>query len=92
MLHLISFVQAAQVLFSILRDPEHYISTLDISGNDLAADQFELMRVSLANNKSLISVDVRRNPGCAQAVKAIAEIERIVHQNEYYSRRAGGNV
>eukprot|EP01033_Poteriospumella_lacustris_P008109 gene8109-5837_t len=79
--------QAAQVLLSILRDPEHHITTLDISGNELTADQFELMRVSLSNNKSLTSVDVRKNPGCTQAAKAVAEIERIAHQNEYYSRR-----
>lgn len=77
---------------SILRDPEHHITTLDISGNELTADQFELMRVSLSNNKSLISVDVRKNPGCAQAAKAVAEIERIAHQNEYYSRRATGQL
>ena len=58
--------QSAQVLFSILRDPEHHLQTLDISGNDLDAEQFELMRISMANNRSLTSLDLRRNPGFSE--------------------------
>jgi hypothetical protein len=83
--------QTSQVLFSILRDPEHNITALDISGNEFAAEHFELMRVSLANNRVLTSVDVRRNTGSAQAVKSIAEIERMVHNNEYQARKAAGH-
>lgn len=79
--------QASQVLFSILRDPEHNIQTLDISGNEFTAEHFELMRISLSNNKSLTSLDVRRNPGCGEAAKAISEIERVVHGNEHEARR-----
>lgn len=55
--------QSSQVLFSILRDPEHNITTLDISGNEFTSEHFELMRISMSNNKSLISLDCRRNPG-----------------------------
>jgi hypothetical protein len=65
---------------------------LDLSGNELTADQFELMRVSLTNNRSLLSVDLRMNTGSAQAAKAIAEIERLVHQNEYHTRKAAGHL
>lgn len=55
--------QAAQILFSILRDPEHNLQILDISGNDLNAEHFEQMRLAMSTNSSLISLDMRRNPG-----------------------------
>ena len=55
--------QAAQILFAILRDPEHGVETVDISGNELNAEHFEQMRLALATNSSLTSLDMRRNPG-----------------------------
>lgn len=44
------------------------------------------MRVSMATNKSLVSLDLRKNPGCLDAVKAISEIEKYVHYNEHASK------
>jgi Ran GTPase-activating protein (RanGAP) involved in mRNA processing and transport len=79
--------QAAQTIFSVLRDQEHKIRKLDISGNDFDANQFEMMRLSLGANKSLISVDVRNNPGTKDAERAINEIEKIVHNNEINCRK-----
>lgn len=67
------------MLFSILRDPEHNIQTLDISGNEFNAEQFELMRISMTNNKSLISLDLRRNPGCSEGNVALYKIN-VVHR------------
>eukprot|EP01038_Epipyxis_sp_PR26KG_P004101 gene4101-5851_t len=55
--------QSAQTLCSIIRDPEHNLQILDISGNELNADHFELMKVSIANNRTLTSLDLRKNPG-----------------------------
>lgn len=51
------------MLCSILRDPEHKLQTLDVSGNELTADSFELMRLSMTNNRTLTSLDIRNNPG-----------------------------
>lgn len=83
--------QSIQTLCSILRDPEHHVTALDVSGNDFTADHFELMRMSLNSNKALISIDLRSNPGYAQAARAVEEIEKIVHSNEYQSRKAAGH-
>jgi Leucine-rich repeat (LRR) protein len=58
---------SAQVLFTIIRDPEHNLQTLDISGNELDNEQFELMRASINNNKTLTSLDMRRNPGYSES-------------------------
>jgi len=83
--------QAAQTLFSIIRDPEHKMQSLDISGNDFTGSHLELLRLSLANNKSLTSIDMRHNPGFSEAEKAVSEIERIAHTNEHNARRANGH-
>lgn len=78
--------ESAQSLFSIIRDPEHRLAMLDISGNDFIAEHFELLRLSLARNTSLISLDTRYNPGYTEATNAVAEIEKIVHTNEFHVR------
>jgi len=57
-----------------------------MSGNEFTAEHFELMRISMSNNKSLTNLDIRRNPGCTEAIKAIEEIEKCVHQNEHQAR------
>eukprot|EP01039_Chlorochromonas_danica_P009810 gene9810-10852_t len=79
--------QTAQVLFSIIRDPEHHLQVLDISGNQFTAEHFDLMRLSLSNNKTLISLDLRNNPGYEIGSKAIAEIEKIIYQNETQNKK-----
>jgi hypothetical protein len=48
---------------AILRDPEHGLQSLDVSGNDLTAEHLEQMRLSMANNRNLFSIDLRSNPG-----------------------------
>ncbi len=55
--------QSAQTLFAIIRDPEHHLEVLDISGNNLSAEHFEMMRLSIVNNQVLTSLDMRNNPG-----------------------------
>ncbi len=78
--------QSAQALFSIIRDPEHRLAVLDISGNDFQAEHFELLRLSMAHNQTLIGLDLRYNPGYGEATKAVAEIEKMVHTNEFHVR------
>ena len=58
-----------QTLLAILRDPEHNLKTLDVSGNDLTSDHFEQMRLCMASNKTLTSLDIRSNPGYAEGNK-----------------------
>lgn len=84
-------MQAAQTLFSIVRDPEHRLQSLDVSCNEFAAEHFELMRLSLSANKTLTSLDMRHNPGYAEATRAVTEIERHVHHNEILYRRSTGH-
>ena len=83
--------QSAQTLFSIIRDTDHKLAILDVSGNDFAAEHFELMRLSMGGNRALISLDMRSNPGYLEATRAVTEIEKMVHTNEYHYRRATGH-
>jgi Ran GTPase-activating protein (RanGAP) involved in mRNA processing and transport len=83
--------QAAQTLFSIVRDAEHKLAILDMSGNEFAAEHFELMRLSMAGNRALISLDMRHNPGYKEATRAVSEIDRLVHTNEHHARKAEGH-
>jgi len=84
--------QSAQSLFSIVRDPEHRLMVLDVTGNDFQAEHFELMRLSMAHNRTLTGLDMRHNPGYTEATKAVAEIEKLVHTNEFHYRgRLTGN-
>eukprot|EP01035_Chromulina_nebulosa_P017543 gene17543-23106_t len=78
--------QASRVLNAILRDRQHNLEALDISGNDFDGEHFNLMRLALMNNKSLKRVDLRRNPGYREATAAIVEIEKIVHNNEIIAK------
>jgi hypothetical protein len=55
-----------QTLLAVLRDPEHSLKTLDISGNELTYDHLEQMRHCLTTNKRLTSLDIRSNPGYAE--------------------------
>ena len=82
---------AAQTLFSIIRDTEHKLAVLDISGNEFQAEHFELMRLSMSGNRALIGLDMRANPGYAEATRAVAEIDKMVHTNEYHSRKGEGH-
>jgi hypothetical protein len=82
---------AAQTLFSIIRDTEHKLAVLDISGNEFQAEHFELMRLSMSGNRALIGLDIRANPGYAEATRAVAEIDKMVHTNEYHSRKGEGH-
>ena len=83
---------SAQPLFSIIRDKEHHLSVLDITGNNFESEHFELMRLSLAHNHTLTGLDMRSNPGYSEATKAVAEIDKIIHTNEFHYRgRLTGN-
>jgi len=84
-------MQAAQTLFSIIRDTDHKLAVLDISGNEFAAEHFELMRLSMGGNRVLSGLDMRANPGYTEATRAVAEIDKMVHTNEFHSRRGEGH-
>jgi hypothetical protein len=58
--------QSIQTLCTILKNPEHKVNSIDASGNDYTGDHLDLMRMALANNKSLTSIDLRNNPGYAK--------------------------
>lgn len=83
--------QSAQILFSIIRDPEHSLQILDISGNELTTEHFEQLRLSMSNNGTLTSLDLRHNPGFSTTSKFVHEIERIIHSNEHRARTATGH-
>lgn len=57
---------SGRVLLGLLRDQDHHINSLDISGNNYDAEFFNLMRLALANNKHLRRVDMRKNPGYSE--------------------------
>eukprot|EP00605_Chrysophyceae_sp_TOSAG23-4_P000638 GSChrysophyteH1.ASY1.ANO1.719.1 assembled CDS len=83
---------SAQPLFSIIRDPDHRLAVLDVTGNNFEAEHFELMRLSLAHNRTLTGLDMRQNPGYSEATKAVAEIDKLIHTNEFHYRgRLTGN-
>lgn len=75
--------QAAQTLFSIIRDQNHSLQSVDVSGNEFQTSHFELLRLSLASNTTLTSIDLRSNPGYDEAIRAVTEIDKIIHNNEF---------
>jgi Ran GTPase-activating protein (RanGAP) involved in mRNA processing and transport len=83
--------QAAQILATIVRDPEHRMNTLTLTGNELTADNMEILRVSMRTNSSLVSMDLRDNPGYEAEGEAIKEIDARIYKNEIKIRRAGGH-
>ena len=48
---------------SIIRDPDHKMSAIDMSGNLLTEEMIGFVKMAMAANKSLVTVDLRRNPG-----------------------------
>jgi hypothetical protein len=61
--NMILFLQSLHTMCSILRDKDHKLQSVDLSGNELTAEHIQFIKMSLAANKSLISLDLRRNPG-----------------------------
>jgi len=84
--------QTASILYSILRDPNHRVRLLDLSSNEFTKEHFDLIKLSLNHNKSLLSLDMRKNPGYADAMGVINEIEKIIHANEHNFRRSTGQA
>ena len=82
---------SAQVLATLVRDPEHILSSLNVSSNDLSIDNLELLRVSLKVNKTLCSIDIRNNPGYDEESDIIKEIENNVYNTEIKVRRGAGH-
>jgi hypothetical protein len=37
----------------------------------------------MASNTSLTSIDLRSNPGYDEAIRAVSEIDKIIHNNEF---------
>ena len=58
-----------------MRDPQHHtLVSLDASGNEFSAEHLELVRMSLVNNKSLTSLDLRSNPGYSAGMFVVITI------------------
>jgi hypothetical protein len=74
--------QGLHTLCSILREKEHKVTSLDLAGNELTSEHIQFIKMSLAANKTLTSLDLRKNPGYSIDSPVIAEIERIVQANE----------
>ncbi len=55
--------KSLHTLCSILREKDHKLENIDIAGNDLTAEHIQFIKMSLAANKSLVAIDLRRNPG-----------------------------
>ena len=80
------------MLYSILRDANHRVKALDLSANEFTKEHFDLIKLSLNHNKTLMSLDVRKNPGVSEAMGIINEIEKIIHANEYSYRKSSGQA
>jgi hypothetical protein len=61
-------VQATQTMCSIIRDPDHKVSAVDMSGNLLTEEMIGFVRMAMSTNKSLVTVDLRRNPGYVSGI------------------------
>jgi hypothetical protein len=55
--------QGLHTLCSIFREKDHKIVSVDLAGNDLTAEHIQFIKMSLAANKYLTAIDLRRNPG-----------------------------
>ena len=55
--------QATQTVCSIIRDPDHKMRAIDLSGNLLTEEMIGFIKMAMSTNKSLVTVDLRRNPG-----------------------------
>jgi hypothetical protein len=84
--------ESAQVLATIIRDPEHSLASLDVTGNDFTIDNMELFKISVKTNKTLHSIDLRSNPGYDGDSDTIKAIEERVYKNEVKIRKEGGHL
>jgi hypothetical protein len=60
---------------------------IDLSGNLLTEDMISFLKIAMTTNKSLVMIDLRRNPGYSPESSAIQEIEKIIYDNDYYLRK-----
>jgi Ran GTPase-activating protein (RanGAP) involved in mRNA processing and transport len=79
--------QATHTICSIIRDSDHNMSAIDMSGNLLSEEMIDEIDVAMRKNKSLVSVDLRRNPGFKSDSESIQNIEKILHDNDYHLRK-----
>jgi Ran GTPase-activating protein (RanGAP) involved in mRNA processing and transport len=78
---------AMQTLCTILRSPQCNLQVINISGNNLSSEHFDLLHISLLNNKTVRCLDMRSNPGYDRHAKVTDDIETIVHRNEFNGRK-----
>jgi hypothetical protein len=60
---------------------------IDLSGNLLTEDMIGFLKIAMTTNKTLVMIDLRRNPGYAPNSQAVQEIEKIIYDNDYYLRK-----
>ena len=78
---------AMQTLCTLLRNPQCILQNINIAGNNLSNEHFDLLHISLLNNKILRGLDMRSNPGYDKNSKVTDDIESIIHRNEYQARK-----
>lgn len=79
--------QATHTMCSIIRDTDHHMSSIDMSGNLLTEEMIDEIKVAMTKNKSMVSVDLRRNPGYKADSETIKQIEKMLHDNDYHLRK-----
>lgn len=78
---------AAETLGTLIRSPEHRLISVDVSSNDMSAESLELLRISMSTNKTVTSLDIRRNPGYSEMSRINMDLERFVQINEFNARK-----
>lgn len=63
------------------------MSHIDLSGNLLTEDMIGFIKIAMTTNKSIVMMDLRRNPGYSPDSQAIKDIEKILHDNDIYLRK-----
>ena len=78
--------QTTLMIYSVLRDVEHRLETIDLSGNLLSSENFMTLKLAVASNKTLRSLDLRKNPASADCQAIVAEIDKFTYNNEYNTK------
>ena len=73
---------ACQMLCTVLRSTERSLAVVDVSGNDFNAEHIDLFKIAVRTSKTLISLDLRKNPGYSESSDAARDIEEKCMKNE----------
>jgi hypothetical protein len=62
--------ESTMALSALLKDPQHRITNVNLSSNLLTEQDIRVLRTAIERNKSLIGLDLRRNPGADDGMPA----------------------